>query len=118
MKKRTYKRMKNRLYREIHRRMLLEHSLAFPPKVCVEQRKIETVSVRRDFPIQLIRDGNEDLVKQEMTHAIVQKICEDGYVVYYTHKNDAYLQVVDRFEVEARLAVVKSLVQEGAVTWE
>ena len=114
MKKRTYKRMQNRLYREIKRRMLLEHSLAFPPKVCVEQRKIETLAVRRNFPAQMVRecDGYEKQVKHEMAYAIAQKLCEDDYVVFFTH-DDKYMKPVDRYELEARLDVVRPTIPQG-----
>lgn len=115
MKKRTYKRMKNRLYREIHRRMLLEHAIAFPPKVCVEERKIETLAVRSTFPVEIVREGLEEQVKREMVYAIVKRLSEEDFIVYYTHDD---MQPVDRFEVEARIDVVRPKIPEGSVKWE
>ena len=109
--------MQNRLYREIRRRMLLEHAIAHPSEIKAEQRTIETVAVRMNFPIEIARDGVEEQVKREMAYAIVRKLSECDYIVYYTRDNK-YMQPIDRFELEARLDVVRPKMPEGSVKYQ
>lgn len=112
MKKKTYKRMKNRLYREIKRRMDLEHRLAFPPKVCVERRKVETLQVRQLIPNNRIPgeyiEEFERNVKRDMAGKIADKLLEDGYICFMTAENGAD-PIWGSREVRARLDVVRPM---------
>ena len=105
MKKRTYKQIQNRLYREIKRRMLLEHSLAFPPKVCIEQRKVDTIKVKNRFPNYMAE--HIEIIKTDMARMLVNKLISEGYVEFYSNGQDYGLPVEDYSEIVARLYVVR-----------
>lgn len=109
MKKRTYKRMQNRLYREIKKRMQLEHSIAFPPKVCVEQRKIDTLKTRQRINIERfpVNDPAFDkMCKRDMVYMLCDKLLDDGYVQFYKGEN-SYAPIEGFAEVECRIDVVR-----------
>ena len=108
MKKKTYKQMQNRLYREIKRRLLLEHNLAVPLEVRTDGRQIDTLKVSNRIPKRMIYDFGfaEDHAKNEMARQLVNKLVEDEYITFYTYE-DATTHLFDYVEIQARVDVVK-----------
>ena len=103
MSKKSYKRNQNRLYREIHRRILAENKLIQPLKVSVCERKIETLKIRSIVPNYM---ANEiELIKNDMARKITNKLIADGYVEFFNSGTFAY----DSQEIEARVDVVKPM---------
>ena len=83
MKKRTYKRLMNRLYREIKARKLAEIPLMKPVQYTVVNRRFETLCVVHRMPYGLMTsdvDGYIDMAKKEMTRNIATKLAEEGYI--------------------------------------
>lgn len=108
MKKKTYKRIQNRLYREIKRRMLLEHAIAYPPKVCIEQRKVDTLKVCHRMPryINLPEDEIVKVVKRDLVSQIADKLQEDGYIEFYAEDRPPEA-IFDENVIQARIRVVR-----------
>lgn len=117
MSKKSYKRIQNRLYREIKRRILAEDRLFKPVRFgkC-DERKIETIKIRSIVP-EYIEQTKEyiEFVKSDMAKQIVKKLVEDGYVKFNYYGNyhriagDEEIKIIS--EIEARVYVVKP-------TWE
>ena len=111
MKKRTYKRMQNRLYREIKRRILAEQALKFPipAQIHVENRNIDTLKVRNKIDRRRLLPYDRGMIeytKREMANRIAEKLYEDGYI-YFLSEEPSYGQAFDYVEVEARIDVVR-----------
>ena len=113
MKKRTYKQMQNRLYREIKRRMMLER---MPVPICkIEQRKIETMAMcyRIDnYKIKQIGPDYDEFVKREIAFNICDKLLEQGYFIFKT-QTDSYGPIDDYTEIMGKIDVVRP-----GGTWE
>lgn len=108
MSKKSYKRLQNRLYREIKRRIIAEQRVTVPLNIKTFQRKIETIKFRQLIPNRFIRDGSDIFVRQRMAVEIANKLYDGRYIAFYTHEgNDD--PVNDCTEIEARLDVVKPL---------
>lgn len=103
MSKKSYKRHQNRLYREIHRRILAENMLLKPMKFSTCERKVETLKVRSIVPNYMINET--EFIKADMARRMTNKLIADNYVVFFTNGSFAY----DSQEVEARLDVVKPM---------
>lgn len=86
MKKKTYKQMQNRLYREIKRRIEAEKRIMIPCRMCT-------------------RD-NDHIVKSIMANIVATKLLADEYIAFYSHENH-YEPITDVMEIEARLDVVR-----------
>ena len=116
MKKRTYKRMQNRLYREIKRRIFAEKRadclIINQQKMVYVDRDVETLKVRKIVPgyIEQTKEYLED-IRSDMAKQITQRLIADGYLKF--NYGGKYIQiaedeeVMDIKEIEATLNVVK-----------
>lgn len=109
MKKRTYKQIQNRLYREIKRRIIVEKQLLRSTKLAVERSRIETLCIR-NAAFRHTYYCNEakyvEFLKRNMARSIADKLLDDGYIVFYTsEQNDGPYS--DYVEIEARLKVAR-----------
>lgn len=105
MKKRTYKRLKNRLYREIKARQQAEFLLRKPIKYDVINLKIDTICARH---IVNQRQLSEDPVyykeyeEREMLHQIAKKLRESGYIKSSMFEDRGDLVMEQRLDVVMR----------------
>lgn len=106
MKKKTYKQMQNRLYREIKRRIIAEKRIMIPLEVRTDGRQIDTIAVRNIVPCRLYTKDNDVFVKSIMANKIATKLLADQYITFYSCENQ-YEPAIDTIEIEARLDVVK-----------
>ena len=106
MKKKTYKQMQNRLYREVKRRIEAEKRITIPIEVRTDGRQIDTIAVRNMVPCRVCTKDNDAFVKSIMANKIVTKLLADEYIAFYSHA-DHYEPITDVVEIEARLDVVK-----------
>lgn len=111
MKKRTYKRMKNRLYREIKARKIAEARLQRQIKFEVVRRQIDTLRVKRGYAVPANYEERMDAFnKQQLARELVTRLLEDGYIAFRA-KAVEYGQCL-MAEAEAELDVVKPLPRE------
>lgn len=109
MSKKSYKRMQNRLYREIKARMIAEKKLSMSvcPWTARETRHIDTlkVSSRRTEPAGYSTDEFMGYEKERIARMFADKLLGDGYIDFHTEKLEEgmYLEVY----IDARLDVVK-----------
>lgn len=102
MKKRTYKRMKNMLYREIKRRIFAEkradNLIINQQKMVHVHRDIETLKARKIIPdyIEQTKEYLED-AKSEMARQMAQKLIADGYLKF-TYDGE-YVRIAEDEEV-------------------
>lgn len=106
MKKKTYKQMQNRLYREIKRRIEAEKRIMIPLEIRTDGRQIDTIKIRNMVPCRMCTRDNDHIVKSIMVNKIATKLLADEYIVFYSHENH-YEPITDVMEIEARLDVVK-----------
>ena len=109
MKKRTYKQMQNRLYREIKRRMIAEQAMKFTVPIHIEHRNFDTLAIRRLVDKRMIPPNTAEYteyIKRDMAHQLADKLMDEGYVSYYT-KETPCEPVSDYAEIEARIRVVR-----------
>ena len=109
MKKRTYKQMQNRLYREIKRRMIAEQAMKFPVPVHIEHRNFDTLAVRHYIDKRMIPPNGAEFtehIKRDMAHQLANKLMDEGYIRYYT-KESPCEPILDNAEIEARIMVVR-----------
>lgn len=106
MKKKTYKRMQNRLYREVKRRIEAEKRIMIPMEARTDGRQIDTIAVRNMVPCRVCAKDNDVFIKSIMANKITTKLLADQYITFYSHE-DHYGPVEDIIEIEARLDVVK-----------
>lgn len=87
MSKKSYKKLQNRLYREIKHRMALEHIK--PIKIIYEDRHIDTLAIESAIPLSHMQyiDDCEDHIKREMAYKLGNKLYEDKYITYQTSIN-------------------------------
>ena len=117
MSKKSYKRMQNRLYREIKARIIAEKKLDLPVQFWPvrETRHIDTlkVSSRRTEPAGYNTDEFMEYEKARIAMMFADKLLEDGYIDFHTEKLEEgmYLEVC----TDARLDVVKP--REG-ICWD
>ena len=107
MKKKTYKQMQNRLYREIKRRQLAERQ---NPKIRMSYQSrtipIETIRTKHLIDPEDITKYAEEAIeytKQDIANAMSQKLLESGYIAFYNHG----IGGMGMNEIEAVLHVVK-----------
>ncbi len=110
MSKKSYKRNQNRLYREIKRRILAEQKLLKPMKFATCERKIDTLKIHQLIPCHIIRDFEDDYVKELMAKKMAQKLVEDGYIIFLQNYNEKFAPIEDHVELEARLDVVRPMI--------
>ena len=108
MKKKTYKQMQNRLYREIKRRQLAERQAINPKRMSYQSRTIpiETIKTKRLIDPEDITKYAEETIeytKQDIANAMGQKLLESGYIAFYNHG----IGGMGMNEIEAVLHVVK-----------
>lgn len=113
MKKKTYKKMQNRLYREIKRRIIVENMFFRTPIECVvSERKIDTIKVCHAFRspscygIHENFKPYEEFAKQTMADKIADKLLSDNYITFMQGEEPG-MPISDYFRIEARLDVVK-----------
>lgn len=106
MKKKTYKQMQNRLYREVKRRIEAEKRIMIPMEVRTDGRQIDTIAVRNMVPCHICTRDHDPIVKSMMANKIATKLLADQYITFYSYENH-YAPVLDTIEIEARLDVVK-----------
>ena len=106
MKKKTYKQMQNRLYREVKRRIEAEKRIMIPLEVRTDGRQIDTVKIRNMIPCRMCTKDNEHMVKSIMANKIATKLLADQYITFYSYENH-YAPALDTIEIEARLDVVR-----------
>lgn len=106
MKKKTYKQMQNRLYREIKRRIEAENRIMIPLEVKTDGRQIDTIKTRNMIPCRMCTRDNDHIVKSIMANKIATKLLADEYIAFYSHENH-YEPITDVMEIEARLDVVR-----------
>lgn len=108
MSKKSYKKLQNRLYREIKRRIQAEQRPMSFGSYTVTHQKIETIKVAQIFPrLEMATNGEEEFVDYVMEHclmkSIVKKLFYEGYVQCYSemdHDRDA-------IKVECQLKVIR-----------
>lgn len=104
MSKKSYKKLQNRLYREIKRRMLLE-KLPMNKKILATTRPIETLRVKGIYPEEIINTDYEGYARRKLAERITDKLFDDGYITVYTRRNPFFHE---RYaEYEAILMVVR-----------
>ena len=109
MSKKSYKRIQNRLYREIKRRIIAEQELKLPVPVIEIHRDIETFAIRNIVPNYFVREI--EFVKMDMANKLARKLVAEGFVEFFTGENE-YTPIEDATEIEARIYVAKPM-QEG-----
>lgn len=106
MKKKTYKQMQNRLYREIKRRMIAEKRIMIPLEVRTDGRQIDTLEIRNIIPYRMCVGDYEHIIKSAIANKLATKLIADQYVMFYTHKSQ-YEPTIDSLEIRARIDVAK-----------
>ena len=110
MKKKTYKQMQNRLYREIKRRMILEQWIVFTPKFKTEERKIQTFGISKKIDRNIIPPDDDGsfakMIKRDMVHELSDKMLENGYFSFLQREEPGG-PIVDYTEIMVRVDVVE-----------
>lgn len=110
MKKKTYKQMQNRLYREIKRRIIAEQVSKFlVPVIERNDARIETLEIRNIVPKFLAQQT--EFVKTDMANKIASKLVANGFVEFYSSSGPFYSPMENVMEIRARVKVVKPLPQ-------
>lgn len=108
MNKKSYKRLQNRLYREIKARIIAEKELCLPDRfwpVC-ETRRIDTLRVKRCYSVPANYEERIDAFnKQQLARELTTRLLEDGYIAFRT--NAVEYSGCLMAETEAELDVVK-----------
>lgn len=117
MSKKSYKRMKNRLYREIKARIVAEKKLCLPDRFwpARETRHVDTLKVSRRHTQRagVLEERILDYEKESIARMFAVKLLEDGYISFHTESLEAgeYSEV----RIDATLDVVKP--REG-IRWD
>ena len=112
MKKKTYKQMQNRLYREIKRRILAERPLMKPVQFVKCERKIDTIKIESMIPHYIAAyEDAEIFIKQDFARKIVNKLIADGYIEFRSAYEPAS-SIPNCTRIEARLDVLKPIIRE------
>lgn len=111
MKKKTYKQMQNRLYREIKHRMIAEGKMKMPvPRFHVIEKTIETVRCVKMINAGVCREEEMELVmenvRKDLVHSMCDKLMEEGYLLFTSQVSSAD-DVVPMVKTEAIMQVVK-----------
>ena len=109
MKKRTYKQMQNRLYREIKRRMIAEQAMKITGPIHIEHRNFDTLAIRRLVDNRTIPVNTAEYFEYimcEMAHQLADKLKDEGYITYFT-REEPNEPIYDNSEIEARIMVVR-----------
>ena len=110
MKKKTYKQMQNRLYREIKRRIVAENKIMYIHRIDACQRKVDTLAIRNRIDIDQARYIGyaqlEEMTKREMASKAMTKLLEDGYFLF-TAKEDPEDFMSGYQTVECRIQVIR-----------
>ena len=109
MSKKSYKRMQNRLYREIKARMIAEKKLDLPVRFWPvrETRHVDTLKVSRGHTERagISNDEYMNYEKEAIARMFAVKLLEDGYISFHTESLEAgeYSEV----RIDATLDVLK-----------
>jgi tRNA isopentenyl-2-thiomethyl-A-37 hydroxylase MiaE len=106
MSKKSFKKLQNRLYREIKRRIQAEAAARFPVPVVRVESKVDTLKIRRLVQAQepLFNKGYTDYIRSEMARQMADSLLKEGYIEFRSGERDG---LFDCIEVEARLKVVR-----------
>ena len=92
MSKKSYKRMQNRLYREIKARMIAEKKLSMSvcPWTARETRHIDTLKVcrRHTEMAGVSSNGYMEYEKETIARMFGERLLEDGYIDFHTEYLD------------------------------
>jgi hypothetical protein len=80
MSKKSYKKLKNRLYREIKRRIIAEKKLIAPVRVEMCERKIDTLKASMVTAYE-IREKTE-YIKRHLALKLADRLISDGYIAF------------------------------------
>lgn len=114
MKKKTYKQMQNRLYREIKRRIQAENALVIPKDISFYKLPVDTIKTIKminniGIPAQYLdKSFYEDCIRHEMAQDICNELLDKGYIVFYT-EGSPISSVSNYSVIEARLKVVRDV---------
>lgn len=110
MNKKSYKRMQNRLYREIKARMIAEKKLsmsAWHGWTARETRHIDTLKVSRKHMelAGVCSNGYTEYEKETIARMFGERLLEDGYIDFHTE----YLEegMYQEVRIDATLDVLK-----------
>jgi len=118
MSKKSYKQIKNRLYREIKRRIIAENNIHYE----FVRTKYDTIKIEKllhyDDPIiqsqrqsyqksgdEIFIPDYEKLIRKEMARAIASELDSKGYIKYYTSQAFADEAIHDYIRLGAILKV-------------
>ena len=104
MKKKTYKQMQNRLYREIKRRIIAENRNTLTANYIA--KSIDTLAVRQIIERRTYLCVDESVIKRNIAHMITDKLYDENYFEFHT-KDYHFMPVTDTMEIECRIRVVK-----------
>ena len=105
MSKKSYKKLQNRLYREIKKRIIAENILKRPSPYKAMEKRVETVKAVSIIPCgEMVTD---DFVKQDLVRRIANKLYQDDYIEFYTEGQLPGEPIYGQTRFEARLKVVR-----------
>lgn len=106
MSKKSFKKLQNRLYREIKWRIQAEAAARFPVPIVRVESKIDALKIRRLVHTQdpLFNDKYTDYVRREMAGQLADSLLKEGYIEFRSRVSH---ELFDCIEVEARLKVVR-----------
>ena len=87
MSKKSYKNLRNRLYREIKQRLLAEHRYNKPLKFTTYTKPVHEIKLREI----VYHDEDEYFVKQMMANKIAEALMDGGYIDFHSkHLHDEF----------------------------
>ena len=106
MSKKSFKKLQNKLYREIKRRIQAEAAARFPVPIVRVESKIDTLKIRKLIQTQylIFNEGFTDYVRREMAGQMADTLLKEGYIEFRSGERRG---LYDCIEVEARLKVVR-----------
>ena len=107
MSKKSYKKLQNRLYREIKQRLLAQSRNKKPVKLISCTKHIDTIRLKE----LVLHEEDEYFVKQLMVNKIAEALMDGGYVDFHSkhlHDEFGYKDGMPR-EYEATLLVVSPI---------
>ena len=111
MSKKSYKRMQNRLYREIKARMIAEKKLDLPVQFLPvrETRHVDTLKVSRKHMelAGVCSNGYTECEKEAIARMFGERLLKDGYIDFHTEyiEEGMYQEV----RIDATLDVVRPM---------
>ena len=124
MSKKSYKKLQNRLYREIKARMIAEKKLSMsvlPGWTARETRHIDTLKISRSHTelAGVSSNGYIECEKETIARAFGERLMEDGYINFHTEYLEEHFEdqpvAYSEVRIDATLDVVKP--REG-ICWD